>query len=100
MKVDYGQESYLVNFRHEFPGKEGKKGYRRTVCQVYKLGPKESFPDKRELLNTGVATCSPLDQFAKEVGRKVSLTRALQGSEKDFRTAIWKTYFNRKPPED
>ena len=104
MRVEYGKESYLVSFRHEFPGKEEKDGYRKTVCEVYRLGPRKSVPPERELISTGVATCSPLDQFQKEVGRKVSLTRALQETapslNKDFRAAIWKTYFNRKPPEN
>jgi hypothetical protein len=97
MKISFGEELYLVKFQHEVPGKEEKRGYRKTLCQVYKL-----LQDERQLISSGTAVCGPLDQFQKEVGRKVSLTRALQTIgpclNKKLRTEIWKEYFARKQP--
>lgn len=50
--------------------------------------------------------CSLGDQFRKETGRKISLTRALlsrtaehHGFDKALRTEIWRTYHNRKRME-
>lgn len=42
----------------------------------------------------GVALCNPMDNFDREKGRKLSLTRALKtwGLEKADRTIIWKAY--------
>lgn len=44
----------------------------------------------------GSAFCSVEDNFNKAIGRKLALTRALEGSKfsKEERTAIWETYFD------
>ncbi len=41
------------------------------------------------------AFCSMADNFSKEIGRKVSLTKALEYFDKPTRTAIWKAYLGR-----
>jgi len=43
-----------------------------------------------------MTSCSPKDNFCKETGRKISLTRAIAHLPKEERTQIWKDYFNRK----
>lgn len=45
----------------------------------------------------GEARCSLDDRFQKEVGRKLSLQRALIGATKEFRTTVWATYLVRSP---
>jgi hypothetical protein len=40
----------------------------------------------------GTAQCATGDQFDRRVGRKVSLTRALEKLSKDARTQIWLAY--------
>lgn len=37
--------------------------------------------------------CGQTDKFNKSVGRKVSLTKALHGFDKEFRTNVWNLYF-------
>ena len=41
------------------------------------------------------AECSMRDRFCKEIGRKVSLTKALSGMDKAIRRQIWNGYLNR-----
>lgn len=45
-------------------------------------------------LGFGLALCSKHDQYKKETGRKVSLTKALQDSEfgYDLRKQVWEGY--------
>lgn len=45
----------------------------------------------------GVAACVVGDNFNKEVGRKIALTRALKKADlpKDVRADVWIAYFNR-----
>jgi hypothetical protein len=45
----------------------------------------------------GSAACVEGDKFSKEIGRKQSLTRALEASKlsKGFRSRVWDSYFNR-----
>ncbi len=44
----------------------------------------------------GYSWCHRNDQFSKETGRKLALTRALINRDRSFRTAAWKAYFERK----
>lgn len=53
-------------------------------------------------VDVAAAFCNPVDQFEKERGRKLSLTKLLQNgkcpvfAEKEFRVALWNTYLHRK----
>lgn len=40
-----------------------------------------------EVVKMGCALCSVQDNFDRKIGRKISLTRALESFDKDFRTA-------------
>lgn len=46
---------------------------------------------------TGIAACVVGDNFNKEIGRKIALTRAVQkaGLPKEVRADIWIAYFDR-----
>lgn len=42
------------------------------------------------------AHCSQKDQFCRERGRKLALTRAIQTFNKEQRTTVWQAYFAAK----
>jgi hypothetical protein len=48
-------------------------------------------------IGVGAAFCVAEDQFNKEIGRRIALTRALSNSklEKDARRQVWEAYFGR-----
>jgi hypothetical protein len=62
----------------------------KTVCVLGQMKDGESIDTSK-----ATAVCSPKDQYNKETGRKVSLTRALQGWSRADRAKIWKAYFAR-----
>lgn len=73
---------------------------RFTHCEIFEIVPnammREGF-DVR-LLSEGVTMCSPRDNFVKEAGRKIALTRALGKLKlgKKERTLVWEAYMARK----
>ena len=79
MKVQYGDSVFNVSWRYVSEW--------TTQCAV---------EDSECSLGLGVATRSLRDQPCKETARKVSLRRAMLPFSRDFRTAVWKAYFNRK----
>lgn len=91
---------FKVFFRHypeewgylciEEPGFDGipTTPYRgKTVCFI------ENIPDG-ELILEGDAYCSENDIFDKAKGRKISLSRAIEGLSKELRTKIWAGYIS------
>ncbi len=66
-----------------------------TLCNLRKYATGKSLTDRPHV---GRAYCSINDQYNKEVGRKVLLTKVLQLARisKEDRTLIWKSYLNRK----
>lgn len=101
MKAKVGKDIYKVTFAH-IASKNGK--YKMvTMCNVWKYNPipyGESIEgtDSKDWLNLnyGMAKCGKRDNFCKETGRKIALTRALRCfDDKEFRTAIWNAYFHR-----
>ena len=63
------------------------KAKARTTCTM-RIGP---------VIFAQAAYCGPQDNFSKEAGRKIALTRALKmsGLSKLERKAVWERYFNR-----
>lgn len=91
-----------------------------TRAGIYTLMPDDETGPP-QLINYGISKCSPKDQFNRETGRKIALTRALQegdtifsrfqkhGNVKDFaasleaknnREIVWKAYFGRIPKKE
>ena len=72
---------------------------RATLCRILHL------PEENQRINVDnctlgkdVAACSSDDNFNKETGRKIALTRALKnipGFTKQARTAFWDVYLHR-----
>ena len=42
------------------------------------------------------AYCNPVDQFSREIGRKLSMARALRVFPRDERKRFWDAYFQRR----
>ena len=126
MKMD----NYKISFRHERFGrmstkvdpnkkdgtrmkyflfipivvKERKAGDRLathcTTCFIQDMSKKEG---SRETAR-GLAFCSVSNNFCKNIGRRIALTRALKElpeelNNKEFRTKIWNAYLDRFPKE-
>src|SRR5436190_23211783 len=70
-----------------------EKKVRSTQCQLYEVAGKDA-----QLISVGLTVCSQKDNFCKQTGRKIALTRALLDSElgKSDRTLVWEAYINRK----
>ena len=45
----------------------------------------------------GTSKAAKVDKWDKAVGRKLSLTRAVEGLPKEDRKRVWDAYFNRSP---
>lgn len=67
----------------------------KTVCTLDMMKDGESVESESNPA-TATAVCSKKDQYNKETGRKVSLTRAIRLWKRDDRAKIWKAYFARK----
>ena len=63
----------------------GVKGYTSCILR----------DDHGNEIARGAATCAWEDRFNKSIGRRLSLTRAIQGFDRPTRTKIWQTYHNR-----
>lgn len=77
-----------IQFRHDQEGLEDGCSA-QTKC---------SLVDRNdEVIGTGWAYCVQGDQFNKEIGRRLALTRALSNSEldKESRRSVWVAYFDR-----
>lgn len=71
---------------------------RATYCSLYLLNA--SDPLKTKWLGDGVTVLGVGDQFCKEVGRKISMTRMMEKMEltRYERAACWEAYWNRDLP--
>lgn len=76
MIVSYHGRKFCFSFKHSKPR---KLDYRATICTISEIMGITPVALSRQVLICGTAVCSPLDQFCKERGRKISLTRALRG---------------------
>lgn len=85
MKVILNNNLFLVKWKHEHPQPDGSGC---TVCKI-QLGEK--------ILTEAEAICSSKDQFCKDIGRKISLARALPNLalHKKERKIFWDEYFKR-----
>ncbi len=93
MKVIVDHTELRVSFKHEDFGKDAWI-HHQTTCRILELEEGKAEPI---LIATGVAECCALDNFSKETGRKIALTRAIEqmALPKEERTAIWNQYHNR-----
>lgn len=83
MKFQYLGVNYKIWFK--YPVTDGR---RETVCLIDIEGSDETY-------TAGSSVCAKSDQFSKEKGRKIALTRAIGGYGRPFRQAAWNCYLNR-----
>jgi len=94
MRVMLGGVEYKLSFRYGrsellvgHPMERELVEYRSVTCEL--LDPQ----DKPWV--AGVSACNPKDNFRKETGRKLALTRAISGFSKAERAAVWAIYLQR-----
>lgn len=80
---------YTISFeymREPDPKGISKKGFPvGVVCAV------ESSNSEDILL--GYSYCNPVDQFNRQTGRKLALTRAIEELPREERAEVWRAYF-------
>lgn len=69
------EQGFKVKWNHD-------REKRETICTL----------SRGSVTSNGHALCSPNDNFNKDVGRKVSLSRALESFDKEERTHVWDNY--------
>jgi hypothetical protein len=74
-------------------------GVRECYCTIH-LGDcaKPQRPCETKGAHTGIAKCSPKDNFNRYTGRKIAFTRAVQSYPRTVRMALWDAYLTRCPP--
>jgi hypothetical protein len=96
MVFNNGNYDYRINFKHRIEiGGFDDDNVNITFCTVEKVETGKQFKDNPCTIGQGSAFCDPRDQFNKETGRKIALTRAVQNLDKNERKIIWTGYFNR-----
>lgn len=86
MKVEINGSSYFIDWRHIKSEVKSLSKF-RTACSIR--------DEALQLVATDLAECSLKDNFCRETGRKISLTRAIRVFDKSVRKQIWEAYFNR-----
>ena len=79
MKINIDGRNYSFKFMHNTSGLE-----RGTVCSV--------FNEEGAQVTYGVANVHPHDNYCKEKGRKIALSRAISDWDKPYRTQVWDEY--------
>ena len=95
MKINIQGEEVSVRFSHknirvakgEQMPKRPKNGWTEERCTTCTL---ES--EKLGIFSTGTANVAPKDNFWREKGRKISLSRAIKGFPVEVRKAVWEQY--------
>lgn len=100
LKEKIDGKTYGFYFRYKTI-KEHRSGYlvtevvdkTETSCHILNLEN-----GKYNRISVGVSFTHPDDQHVKEIGRKVSFRRAVNGfsEDKEIRKLFWNTYLNRK----
>lgn len=80
-----------VSFQHFNPAKTIEDNSAGTKCTISKVNGKEK---ELKLLRSAQSYLSIHDQYCKEIGRKVALTRALEHLQatREQRTRFWMEY--------
>lgn len=94
MKINIQGKEVAIKFYHnnhalpkgEKLPKEGFEYERGTTCIIFDV--------KGDEISSGSANVHPRDNFSKETGRKISLTRAIKNFNAEARTQIWNEYRN------
>jgi len=101
MLINYKDNNYKIYFKHIRKTPFTKKHLLWSFKDVVKNDVTLCFIENvstKEIISQGLSKCSTKDRFVKEVGRQVSLTRALVGiKDKTLQFLIAHEYFRNKP---
>ena len=90
MKINIDGRDYSFKFQHNTGNSKGKlekedsQVERGTVCRV--------FNEVGDQVTYGVSNVHPQDNFCKEKGRKIALSRAISKWDKYYREQVWNEY--------
>ena len=91
MKINIDGRDYSFKFQHNTGNSKGKlekeedsQVERGTVCRI--------FNEVGEQVVYGVSNVHPQDNFCKEKGRKIALSRAIKSWDKAYREQVWNEY--------
>ena len=90
MKINIDGRDYSFKFQHNTGNSKGKlekedsQVERGTVCRV--------FNEAGDQVTYGVSNVHPKDNFCKEKGRKIALSRAIASWDKNYREQVWNEY--------
>ena len=90
MKINIDGRDYSFKFQHNTGNSKGKlekedsQVERGTVCRI--------FNEVGDQVTYGVSNVHPQDNFCKEKGRKIALSRAVSKWDKSYRTQVWNEY--------
>ena len=90
MRIKIDGRDYSFKFQHNTGNSKGKlekedsQVERGTVCRV--------FNEVGDQVTYGVSNVHPKDNFCKEKGRKIALSRAIKSWDKDYREQVWNEY--------
>ena len=91
MKIKIDGRDYSFKFQHNTGNSKGKlekeedsQVERGTVCRV--------FNEVGDQVTYGVSNVHPQDNFCKEKGRKIALSRAIKSWDKAYREQVWNEY--------
>lgn len=93
MLVNVGDKKYSVRWSHPaVEGKNGKTVMRISSCVISELGEERG---EAKVVAAGATQCGRKDAFCREIGRRISLTRAIEGMEREVRRVFWEAYWGR-----
>lgn len=106
MKVTVNDQTYGVRWKHTLPENERDfpKAFRKSGSPIHPFrgGTKCSIflltPNRQMLVSQGESRVYHTDQFNKDTGRKISMTRALDNLSifnRSTRRKFWEAYFSR-----
>ena len=88
MKVKLNGQDVFMDFAYDRWDNDAEDTRGRTICDITEKGTKK-------VLFSGISLCSIKDNFCKETGRKIALTRAIRKLPREVRQLVWAEYLSR-----
>ena len=94
MKINIDGRDYSFKFYHknEQPATNGKLSKKVVQTPIERATTCIIFNEEGIEVSSGTANVHPKDNFCKEKGRQISLSRAISKWDKSYRTQIWNEY--------
>lgn len=103
MKINIDGRDYFFKFYHKNDGDTQGKQPVQPVTKLSKKVPVAPAPVERaticvifneagDAISSGTTNVHPKDNFCKEKGRKIALSRAIKSWDKAYREQVWNEY--------